>query len=492
MRIREPLPRNALTLVDASRMKLLHLMALAIYEKGAPLSYDEIRDRLREIGVDRPVGALQKAWHGRSLLRKMRDGRFHLEQEDAYGDWGYVQSLTRENLERAHPEMAPRKPALAIVPPATKDDRTPLTLEEAHEALRDGPFTTRRVIIALIEATGRPLSIAEIVAELAAFSRAYSSALDVERSLRGLPGPLKRAPDGRIAVDSAHPDMPGIRALVRKHVREAGPRRREVEEQKQRWAESDAQRATERHERRAWYAGATKLLVRTIFDDDRFVGASGFDPDRGAFEDFPDAGSLAARLSQSELVLGLDPRDLFERLGVDVECHAFADLSPPNKTRTIDRRGRTIKITPELLIAGTLGGSRALGDERALIGQLDRGEGKARRRLHADLKALWRFYEYGCLHACVRLRWGFLDEIVPVGWNVGRQPMAHEILVEAGRSGRLVEIVFGAAPGWEDPWSRGCLYRPLALGVRRVQLLGPEGLIEVGTGEIASVRIVGG
>ena len=141
MPMRDPLPRDALTRVDPTRMKLLHLMALALHESGTPMSYDEIRERLHAIGVDRPVSAPQKAWHGRSLLRKSRDGKFHLEVDDAYGDWRYVQAITHEELERAAPAPPTTRAVLALVPPPAKDDRTPLTLDEAREALRDGPFT---------------------------------------------------------------------------------------------------------------------------------------------------------------------------------------------------------------------------------------------------------------------------------------------------------------------------------------------------------------
>src|SRR5688572_14928169 len=62
-------PHNVLTLVDPAKLKLLHLMALVLHERGEPLTYEDIQSRLREIGVDRPVSSLQKAWHGMPLLR---------------------------------------------------------------------------------------------------------------------------------------------------------------------------------------------------------------------------------------------------------------------------------------------------------------------------------------------------------------------------------------------------------------------------------------
>ena len=38
---------------------------------------------------------------------------------------------------------------------------------------------------------------------------------------------------------------------------------------------------------------------------------------------------------------------------------------------------------------------------------------KFRRRLEADAKSLYGLYQYGRLHGCVRLRWGFLDRCCP-------------------------------------------------------------------------------
>lgn len=76
--------------------------------------------------------------------------------------------------------------------------------------------------------------------------------------------------------------------------------------------------------------------------------------------------------------------------------------------------------------------------------------------------------------------------------RLGRLPMTYEILKQAGETGRLVEVVFGAAPGWSDPWSRGRLCRVLALGLHMAKLRGEDGEFEVPTDEIAAVRIVDG
>jgi hypothetical protein len=69
--------------------------------------------------------------------------------------------------------------------------------------------------------------------------------------------------------------------------------------------------------------------------------------------------------------------------------------------------------------------------------------------------SLFAFYEYGRLHGCVRLRWGFLDEAIPAP-RVHRDELTlHDLKARALEDGRPLEVVVGNAPGWSDPWSRG-------------------------------------
>lgn len=86
---------------------------------------------------------------------------------------------------------------------------------------------------------------------------------------------------------------------------------------------------------------------------------------------------------------------------------------------------------------------------------LDCGEtGKLRRRLESDTKSLFAFYNYGVLHRAVRLRWGFLDELLPVDWAVPGDPRLYDVLKACQASGTHMDMVWGSAPGWTEPWSR--------------------------------------
>ena len=141
-------------------------------------------------------------------------------------------------------------------------------------------------------------------------------------------------------------------------------------------------------------------------------------------------------------------------LGVDPTELRLAELGPAQKSMTIDKRGRTLKITPAMLIQGACGISRPLAPD-SLRGYLAAGEDtKLRRRLEADVKSLHALHEYGRLHHSVRLRWGFLDERLPAPWVHPDEPYLGELMKQGLALGVPLEVVVGSAPGWAEPWAR--------------------------------------
>ena len=148
-------------------------------------------------------------------------------------------------------------------------------------------------------------------------------------------------------------------------------------------------------------------------------------------------------------------REMLRNLGFEHGERRLAELGPPQKTRQLNRRGRTLKITTPLLIMGSCGISRPLGDAAILRRYLVAGEDtKLRRRLEADAKALYALYQYGRLHGAVRLCWGFLDAMIPAPWVHRDEPRLYGLMQKAHALQRPLEVVVGSAPGWTDPWSR--------------------------------------
>ena len=176
-----------------------------------------------------------------------------------------------------------------------------------------------------------------------------------------------------------------------------------------------------------------------------------------------------------DLVAVLWVRETLQAVGVpDADRFRLVDLKPPQKTRRLNRQGRTLAITPELLITSTTGISHPLGDPAKIAAYLASGDvGKLRRRLESDVKALFAFYQYGVLHGCVRLRWGFLDETLGVDWALPREASLFETLQTLHAARQPVEIVWGSAPGWIDPRSRA----------RRVTIVAVDGWSAVVEGD---------
>jgi hypothetical protein len=165
--------------------------------------------------------------------------------------------------------------------------------------------------------------------------------------------------------------------------------------------------------------------------------------------------ALPARLSAYDVLGGIDIRRLLRALAFDPGERRLAELGPPQKTKQINKRGRTLKITTALLVQGSCGISKPFGEEEKLAHYLATGESmKLLRRLEADAKSLYALYQYGRLHGAVRLRWGFVDERIPAPWVQRDESTLYELKKSALAMGVALEVIVGSAPGWSEPWSR--------------------------------------
>jgi hypothetical protein len=165
--------------------------------------------------------------------------------------------------------------------------------------------------------------------------------------------------------------------------------------------------------------------------------------------------SAVESLTGYEIIAAIDVRRLLRTLGFDPGERRLGELGPPQKTMTIDKRGRKLEITTSLLVQGSCGISRPFGDQKKMREYLRDGSlTKLRRRLEADAKSLYAIYQYGRLHGSVRLRWGFLDERLPAPWVHRDEVRLHNLMDQAHELGVPLEVVVGSAPGWTDPWSR--------------------------------------
>src|SRR5439155_22530287 len=87
-----------------------------------------------------------------------------------------------------------------------------------------------------------------------------------------------------------------------------------------------------------------------------------------------DLCAVADVLAEFDLLVGMHVRATLLGLGLDPDRWRLVDLKPPQKRRRLNRQGRTLEITPELLITSTTGISRPLGDPAKVAQYLAEGE----------------------------------------------------------------------------------------------------------------------
>ena len=313
-------------------------------------------------------------------------------------------------------------------------------------------WSAQRIALAILDAHGRPMTPDEVVSFIGARTKRHRLSAD-QPSFR------RRTSAVVVGDDGTWSPVPGAAEVVMARVAV-----RDVVGRVDRYPRStpaqiaEAMRASER--RRAAHADELAKLRRVI------VHAF---PARGPrvvvlldvelrelttlFDD--KLASIDERLRAYDMLCGVDIRATLRELAIDASELRLAELGPPQKSMKLNKSGRTLKITTAMLIQGSCGISRPLGDAGKLRDYLANGQlTQLQRRLEADAKAIYALYQYGRLQGCVRLRWGFIDEVLPAPWCHRDEPVLYHLLREAHALSMGIVAVVGSAPGWEDPWSR--------------------------------------
>lgn len=446
--IRVPRVEDATSSADANYYSLL---LVALLERGAPMTLDEVAVRFDKAGVAPAPDALASLKRCKPARAPIyRDGDHYAldPHDDEVGFW-----LFRLGLRP--PRLAPLQAVRPSRGPLPSLD-LPLTVASLDEAWRDGvpsSWSAQRVAVAVLDAHDAAMAPADVVAFVG--GRSPWSPLRAESAQFWRSGAVQVREDGRWELDRAHDVVRSAREAVRERI--AAVRR---------WADMrpdpaalEAHRQRIEREREAHaqqLAGMRRVLVHA------FPAAR---PEAVALIDV--AGRAIATYIGDEIARAIDQvvgydiigavgvRALLRALHLEPGERRLAELGPPQKTRQLNRRGRTLTITTALLVQGSCGISRPFGDARTLREYLRSGaHAKLRRRLEADAKSLYALYQYGRLHGCVRLRWGFLDEMLPAPWVHRDESTLHHLMKEAYARRVPLELVLGSAPGWADPWSR--------------------------------------
>ncbi len=428
------------------------LLIVVLLERGEPVTLQQAAARFEEAGMApaaQALASLKRCKPARAPI--YRDGdRYALDPHDDQADlWAFRLGLKPP---KAAPLPADR-PAEGPLPTIDAPLRT-THLDEAWRGGLSSNWSAQRVALCVLDAHGGAMEPENVISFVSARSRwSPVSARSADYWRRG--SAIRVREDGRWELDPDHRALRSARHAVidRIETRRSSALRHGdpavIAANQERFERERAAHAEELGRMRrvlihAFPAGTPQALVLVDVAEralDTFVG--------------DEIARAVEKLAAYDVIAAIDVRTLLRTLRFDPEHRRLGELGPPQRTRTIDGPGRTLKITTGMLVQGSCGIGRPFGDETKMGEYLAAGElAKLRRRLEADAKSLYAIYQYGRLHGTVRLRWGFLDERLPAPWVHRDEVKLRNLKDEAHRRGVPLEIVVGSAPGWADPWSR--------------------------------------
>jgi hypothetical protein len=466
------------------------LLIVALLERGGPITLEEAARRFEAAGIAPAPWALHS-------LKRSKPGRPPIYRDgDLYALDPYSEEtdLWAFRLGLRPPAAPPPKPVRGAEGPLPSPDE-PLTVVALEEAWREGVppgWSALRVAICVLDAHQGPMRAEEVLAFVSARTRwSMLSAESAQYWRRG--AAVRVREDGLWELDPGHEAVRAARAAAVERIalvrRWAGLRvtPEAVEESAKRYErkrDANAERL----------ARLSRVLIHAFPADSPWAVVL---VDVGSREIATFEGEAVAaagkRLARYDLLAAVGVRPLLRALGFDPGLRRLAELGPPQKTWQLNRRGRTLRITTRLLIQGSCGISRPLADEAVLRRYLRDGEvSKLRRRLEADAKSLFAYYQYGRLHGTVRLRWGFVDDMLPAPWVHRDERTLYDLVRRARESGAALEVVIAGAPGWAEPWSRARrVYIPEdQVPGRRMWLVGEDGY-RIDMADVQLARLAG-
>jgi hypothetical protein len=478
-------------LLQQRRLKLFELVVIALLERGGPMSVDDLADRIAASGFEARTWDLRqsilKAWHGAEPV--YRDTAGNLGLNLSYGDWELFLFLVGLRPPKV---SAPMPPAEVTQP----GDDVPLSPEEVDTAFRDRglyAWSWRRQAAAVLDAANRSMKADEIGTVLEGLSR-YRSGHPASTQSRDPHNLMRIDEAGSLSLNYDSPDLHAMRRAVRKFARPVLLRRAEQEAWRKVHEDYDEKSRMEQARLQELAAKLRHAVVHAVPAPDDPQAAVLLNVEQRTMRTYASGGfgELKDALQGFQVLAGLHIRTLLGALGLEADRWHLADLKPPKKTMRLNRAGRLLQITPDLLITSTTGISRPLGDPGRVAEYLAKGEtGKLARRLESDAKALYAFYRFGAMHGYVRLRWGFIDDFLGVDFSAPGEPRLYDLLKQAIDSGTPIDIVTGNAPGWAEPWSRARRVQVLEIA-RGVVKFREQGVTHaIGQQEIQAIRIIG-
>ena len=444
---------------DHREANYYRLLLVVLLERGEPVTLREAARRFEEAGVApaaHALASLKRCKPGRAPI--YRDGDLYaLDPHDTQADF-LIWRLDLRPSKAVSPED--RSPEDRPAPEPLPAVDAPLTAAYLDEAWREGipgGWSAQRVVLCILDAHGRAMDPERVISFAAARSEQHPvPAESANYWRRG--SAVRVSEDGRWDLVPEHDALRSARQAVIDRIET----QRRWDSQRSDPAEIAANQARFEREReaRAEELGRMRRVLVHAFPVRKPAALVLVDVAERDLETFMgnEIAGAVQKLAAYDIIAAVDVRTLLRTLRFEPGDRRLGELGPPQKTRTLNRSGRTLKITTSLLVHGSCGISRPFGDPKKLQEYLVGGElPKLRRRLEADAKSLYALYQYGRLHGTVRLRWGFLDEHIRVPWVHSDEVNLYRLKDQSFRSGVPLEVVVGSAPGWADPWSRAQL-----------------------------------
>jgi len=428
------------------------LLIVVLLERGEPITLQEAARRFEEAGVapaDSALASLKRCNPARPPI--YRDGDLYaLDPHDDEADlWAFRLGL-----------RPPRGAALRVVRPEPRplpSPDSPLSVAHLDEAWRDGVpggWSAQRTAICVLDAHGVAVDPEQVLAFVRARSKWCPVSADSAKYWRR-GAPIRVLEDGRWSLDTLHRAVGSARRAVRERI-----------DVLRRWSDlrpdpaavkANEERLEKEREAHVALLARMRRVIVHAFPETKPEVVVILDIGRREIKTYnrEEIGEVMKTLREYDIIAAVNVRGLLRNLGFDPGQRRLAELGPPQKTVQLNRQGRTLRITLDLLVRSSCGISRPFADRRVLQGYLRRRElSRLRRRLEADAKSLYALYQYGRLHGVVRLRWGFLDDWVRAPWVHRDEPTLYRLMQQAHALGIPLDVVVGSAPGWTDPWSR--------------------------------------
>ena len=340
-------------------VRLSDLFVVAILENGAPMSDEEVLQRLREAGIDDAKGDLAKR-----LKRSLASTQAPILRDHANR---ITVDLKSDDLDLMTFTLGLRGPrnvsAAPQVPPPVPDGA--LTREEVDAAYRGRISTTEtkaRFVAAVLDAEQVPMTLSAVAERFEAYGGDPRRFTAVDLKLFAKRTDL--VVDGEVLRLADDADLRSLREAIRGRAQSAIDAERRAAEHEV-WRTNFEQQWRQRKEaaaslRRAVFVAtpspeAPTSIVGFDFARDRRVAFSG-----------PTLAEFARWVASFDVVAGVRPHQTLGVLGVDF--HRFqkvVDLRPAKKTHTVD--GRQLPIVWEAVIKATLGGASKSDDLQTVV-----------------------------------------------------------------------------------------------------------------------------